>query len=47
MGRRPATMIDEVRIELPRPRHIGMMEEESFNLYVRHLRKSIETSHAC
>jgi NitT/TauT family transport system ATP-binding protein len=47
MGRRPATIIDEVRIELPRPRHIGMMEEESFNLYVRHLRKSIETSHAC
>jgi NitT/TauT family transport system ATP-binding protein len=45
MGQRPATIIDEVRIELPRPRHIGMMEEESFNLYVRHLRKSIEASH--
>jgi len=46
MGRRPATVIDEVRIELPRPRHIGMTEEEGFNRYVRHLRKSIEASHA-
>lgn len=46
MGRRPATIIDEVKIDLPRPRHIGMTEEESFNKYVRHLRKSIEASHA-
>jgi NitT/TauT family transport system ATP-binding protein len=46
MGRRPATITDEVRIDLPRPRHIGMTEEESFNRYVRHLRNSIEASHA-
>ncbi len=46
MGRRPATIIEEVVIDLPRPRHIGMTEEESFNKYVRHLRKSIEASHA-
>ena len=46
MGRRPATIIDEVKIDLPRPRHVGMTEEEGFNKYVRHLRKSIEASHA-
>lgn len=46
MGRRPATIIDEVKIDLPRPRQVGMTEEESFNTYVRHLRKSIEASHA-
>jgi NitT/TauT family transport system ATP-binding protein len=46
MGRRPATIIDEVHIDLPRPRHIGVTEEEGFNRYVRHLRKSIEASHA-
>jgi NitT/TauT family transport system ATP-binding protein len=46
MGQRPATVIEEVRIDLPRPRHISVTEEESFNLYVRHLRKSIEVSHA-
>jgi NitT/TauT family transport system ATP-binding protein len=46
LGQRPATIIEEVRIELPRPRQIAMMEEESFNRYVRHLRKAIEASHA-
>ncbi|HET9802716.1 MAG TPA: ABC transporter ATP-binding protein [Candidatus Acidoferrum sp.] len=46
MGRRPATIIDEIRIELPRPREIAMMESEPFNQYVRRLRKSIEASHA-
>jgi NitT/TauT family transport system ATP-binding protein len=46
MGQRPATIIDEVAIDLPRPRHIAMMEDEAFNRYVRHLRKAIETSHA-
>jgi NitT/TauT family transport system ATP-binding protein len=45
MGRRPATVIDEVRIELPRPRTIAMTEEDGFNRYVRHLRKCIEASH--
>jgi NitT/TauT family transport system ATP-binding protein len=46
MGRRPATITEEVRIALPRPREIAMMESEPFNQYVRHLRKSIEASHA-
>lgn len=46
MGRRPATIIDEIAIDLPRPREIAMMESEPFNQYVRRLRKSIEASHA-
>jgi NitT/TauT family transport system ATP-binding protein len=46
MGQRPATIIDEVAIDLPRPRHIAMTEDEAFNRYVRHLRKAIEASHA-
>jgi NitT/TauT family transport system ATP-binding protein len=46
LGQRPATIIEEAKIELPRPRQIAMMEEESFNRYVRHLRKAIEASHA-
>ncbi len=45
MGQRPATIIEEVRIDLRRPRHIAIMEEENFNRYVRQLRKSIEASH--
>ncbi len=46
MGRRPATIIDELKIDLPRPRHIAMTEDETFNRLVRHLRKAIEASHA-
>ncbi len=46
MGRRPATIIEEAAIDLPRPRHIAMTEDESFNHYVRHLRRAIEASHA-
>jgi NitT/TauT family transport system ATP-binding protein len=46
MGRRPATIIAEIKIDLPRPREIPMMESEPFNGYVRELRKSIEASHA-
>jgi NitT/TauT family transport system ATP-binding protein len=46
MGRRPAMIIEDVKIGLPRPREIAMMESEPFNQYVRHLRKSIEASHA-
>ena len=46
MGRRPATIIEELAIDLPRPRHIAMTEDESFNRLVRHLRKAIEASHA-
>jgi NitT/TauT family transport system ATP-binding protein len=46
MGRRPATIVEEVHIDLPRPRHIAITEEEQFNRYVRQLRKSIEASHA-
>jgi NitT/TauT family transport system ATP-binding protein len=46
MAQRPATIIDEVVVDLPRPRHIAMTEDETFNHYVRHLRKAIEASHA-
>jgi NitT/TauT family transport system ATP-binding protein len=46
MGRRPAAIIAEVAIDLPRPRQISMMEDERFNQHVRRLRKSIEASHA-
>jgi NitT/TauT family transport system ATP-binding protein len=46
MGARPATIIGEIIIDLPRPRHIAMTEDEAFNRYVRHLRKAIEASHA-
>jgi len=46
MGRRPATIIDELAIELPRPRPIAVTEDETFNRLVRHLRKAIEASHA-
>ena len=46
MGRRPATIIDDLAIDLPRPRHIAMTEDEAFNRLVRHLRKAIEASHA-
>jgi len=46
MGRRPATIIDELEIELPRPRPIAVTEDETFNRLVRHLRKAIEASHA-
>jgi NitT/TauT family transport system ATP-binding protein len=46
MGRRPATIIDELPIELPRPRAIAVTEDETFNRLVRHLRKAIEASHA-
>jgi NitT/TauT family transport system ATP-binding protein len=45
MSRRPATVIDEVAIDLPRPRDITLMEDERFNQYVRRLRKAIEASH--
>jgi NitT/TauT family transport system ATP-binding protein len=46
MGRRPATIIQEAVIDLSRPRHIAMTEDEDFNHYVRQLRKAIEASHA-
>jgi NitT/TauT family transport system ATP-binding protein len=45
MGRRPATIIEETTIDLPRPRQIGLTEDERFNQYVRVLRKAIEASH--
>src|SRR5215472_4334813 len=46
MGRRPSSIIDELAIDLPRPRHIAITEDETFNRLVRHLRKAIEASHA-
>jgi NitT/TauT family transport system ATP-binding protein len=46
MGRRPATIIEELKIGLPRPRDIALMESEPFNAHVRKLRTAIEASHA-
>ncbi len=46
MGQRPATMVEDLPINLPRPRQIAMTEEGEFNRYVRHLRRAIEASHA-
>jgi NitT/TauT family transport system ATP-binding protein len=46
MARRPATIIDELPIDLPRQRPIAVTEDEAFNRLVRHLRKAIEASHA-
>jgi NitT/TauT family transport system ATP-binding protein len=46
MARRPATIIDELPIDLPRPRAIAVTEDEAFNRMVRHLRNAIEASHA-
>lgn len=46
MGRRPATIVAETKIALPRPRRIDMMESEGFNAHVRELRGAIEASHA-
>jgi NitT/TauT family transport system ATP-binding protein len=45
MGRRPATIVEEMNNDLPRPRQIGLTEDESFNKHVRALRKAIEASH--
>jgi NitT/TauT family transport system ATP-binding protein len=46
MSRRPATVVEKVKIDLARPRDIALMESEPFNSYVRRLRKAIEVSHA-
>src|SRR5258708_10141243 len=46
MGRRPATIIDELAIQLPRPRPISVTQDETFNPFVRHFRKAIQSSHA-
>jgi NitT/TauT family transport system ATP-binding protein len=45
MGRRPATIVDDITIDLPRPRQLSMMEDADFNAVVRQLRASIEASH--
>src|SRR6266849_596992 len=46
MGRRPSIIMEELAIDLPRPRDIAIMESERFNSYVRQLRNAIEASHA-
>jgi NitT/TauT family transport system ATP-binding protein len=46
MGRRPAIVVEELEIDLPRPRDIAIMESEPFNAYVRRLRRAIEVGHA-
>ena len=46
MGRRPARIIAETRIGLPRPRRLEMTEGGAYNAHVRELRHAIEASHA-
>lgn len=45
MTQRPATIIQELDVKLPRPRRLDIEETEEFNRYVGVLRKSIEASH--
>jgi len=45
MTQRPATIIQELDVKLPRPRRLDTEETEEFNRYVGVLRKSIEASH--
>ncbi len=45
MTQRPATIIQELDVNLPRPRRLDIEETEEFNRYVGVLRKSIEASH--
>ncbi len=45
MTQRPATIIQEIDVKLPRPRRLDMEETEEFTRYVGMLRKSIEASH--
>jgi NitT/TauT family transport system ATP-binding protein len=45
MTQRPATITQEVTVELPRPRRLDIAESDEFNRYVGLLRKSIEASH--
>jgi NitT/TauT family transport system ATP-binding protein len=46
MGGRPASIIDEIAIELPRPRPLEIEETPAFNAICRRLRLAIETAHA-
>jgi NitT/TauT family transport system ATP-binding protein len=45
MGRRPATITEDLDVPLPRPRQLEMQETDEFNRHVAVLRKSIEASH--
>ncbi len=45
MGRRPATIIQDLPIALDRPRALDLQETEAFNRHCAVLRKAIETSH--
>lgn len=45
MTQRPATITDELTIELPRPRVLELQEGPEFNQYCAILRKTIEKSH--
>ena len=45
MTQRPATITQELTVDLPRPRRLEIEETDEFNRYVAVLRKSIEASH--
>jgi NitT/TauT family transport system ATP-binding protein len=46
MGGRPASIIDEIAIDLPRPRQVEIEETPAFNAICRRLRVAIERAHA-
>src|SRR3546814_5512631 len=37
MSGRPGTILEDIRIDLPRPRHTGMRTEAAFMEHVRHI----------
>jgi len=45
MARRPGRIIQDIKIDLPRPRTLEMQETDEFNAYVGILRRSINASH--
>jgi NitT/TauT family transport system ATP-binding protein len=45
MAQRPGRIIDDIRIELPRPRALKIQETDQFNAYVSVLRNLIDASH--
>lgn len=45
MARRPGRIIQDIKIDLPRPRTLEMQETDEFNAYVGLLRRSINASH--
>jgi NitT/TauT family transport system ATP-binding protein len=45
MAQRPGRIVQDIKIDLPRPRGLEIQETDEFNAYVSTLRKSINASH--